>query len=136
MDDFDRIKQNVLRQLNRCVVCHRAYEEKDISPVQRRPGVWTLMVECEQCHSRNYIAAVTEDGSAEEAALEIRQLTRDAMTEMKKRLKSMAQSGSSAEEEEIPPHGEPVTAADVIDMHDFLKDFDGDFAALFRSRNQ
>lgn len=130
MDDFDQIKHMVLQQLSRCVVCHREYEISDITSVQRKPGVWTLMVECEQCHSRNYIAAVTADGNPEDAMLEVRSLTRRAM-----------RSGQDTAEDEhedtfvseAPPTGEKVTAGDVVDMHEFLDDFDGDFTALFRS---
>lgn len=129
MEDFDKIKHIVLQQLSRCVVCHREYEVSDITSVQRKPGVWTLMVECEQCHSRNYIAAVTAEGSAEDAMLEVRSLTQRAMRG----------EGRSTDEDndemvsEVPLAGDPVNAGDVVDMHDFLKDFDGDFSALFRS---
>jgi len=115
--------------LNRCVVCHREYEVSDISSVQRKPGVWTLMVECEQCRSRNYIAAVTQDGNPEEAMFEVRSLTERALQDV---------STSSTESEdatETPPQGatEVVSASDVLDMHEFLKDFDGNFERLFRS---
>ncbi len=129
MEDFDQIKHLVLRQLNRCVVCHREYEVSDISSVQRKPGVWTLMVECEQCRSRNYIAAVTQDGNPEEAMFEVRSLTERALQDV---------STSSTESEdatETPPQGatEVVSASDVLEMHEFLKDFDGNFERLFRS---
>lgn len=129
MEDFDQIKHMVLQQLNRCVVCHRDYEITDITSVQRKPGVWTLMVECEQCHSRNYIAAVTAEGNAEDAMLEVRSLTQRAM----------GREGRSTDDEdeavisEAPATGDPITPGDVVDMHDFLRDFDGDFSALFRS---
>jgi hypothetical protein len=129
MEDFDQIKHMVLRQLSRCVVCHREYEVTDITSVQRKPGVWTLMVECEQCRSRNYIAAVTAEGNAEDAMLEVRSLTQRAM------------QGSGRDDEhdddsiysEAPTTGDLVTAGDVVDMHDFLRDFNGDFTGLFRS---
>lgn len=130
MEDFDQIKNMVLQQLSRCVVCHREYEITDITSVQRKPGVWTLMVECDQCHSRNYIAAVTADGNPEDAMLEVRSLTRHA-------LRRDQDTTEDAQEEtvvsEAPPTGEKVTAGDVVDIHEFLDDFDGDFAALFRS---
>ena len=130
MEDFDQIKYMVLRQLNRCVVCHREYEVTDITSVQRKPGVWTLMVECEQCRSRNYIAAVTAEGNAEDALLEVRSLTQRAMR---------AQGSTTDEDEddtiysEAPATGHPVTASDVVDLHKFLQDFDGYFSRLFRS---
>lgn len=129
MEDFDQIKHLVLQQLNRCVVCHRHYELTDITSVQRKPGVWTLMAECEQCHSRNYIAAVTNDGSAEDAMLEVRSLTERAMQDVSLR----TLHPEEILEAEVPPQGDPVSAVDVLEMHEFLADFDGDFANLFRS---
>lgn len=129
MDDFDQLKQMVLKQLNRCIVCHREYEITDITSVQRKPGVWTLMVECEQCHSRNYIAAVTADGTAEDAMFEVQSLTSQALREAS--LRTTNTNEADADHPEI--HGDSVTAADVVDMHEFLKDFDGDFERLFRS---
>ena len=130
MDDFDQIKHMVLQQLNRCVVCHREYEVTDITSVQRKPGVWTLMVECEQCRSRNYIAAVTAEGNAEDAMLEVRSLTRRAMRGQERTTEDEDDTIYS----EAPAIGDPVTAGDVVDMHDFLRDFDGDFSKLFRPR--
>lgn len=129
MEDFDQIKHLVLQQLNRCVVCHREYEVSDITSVQRKPGVWTLMVECEQCRSRNYIAAVTQDGNAEDAMFEVRSLTEQAM----KHASAHATAQGETPEADARIRKEPVTAGDVLDMHDFLKDFDGNFERLFRT---
>ena len=129
MEDFDQIKHIVLQQLSRCVVCHREYEVSDITSVQRKPGVWTLMVECDQCHSRNYIAAVTAEGSAEDAMLEVRSLTQRAMRGDDR----STDEESDAITSEAPLTGDRVTAGDVVDMHAFLDEFDGDFSALFRS---
>jgi len=129
MDDFDQLKYMVLQQLNRCVVCHREYEVTDITSIQRKPGVWTLMVECEQCHSRNYIAAVTADGTAEDAMIEVQSLTSQALREASLRTLGAGDIDTETDREQ----GEPVSAADVVDMHEFLKDFDGDFERLFRS---
>ncbi|MCA9834730.1 MAG: hypothetical protein KC435_12335 [Thermomicrobiales bacterium] len=129
MDDFDHIKHIVLQQLHRCVVCHREYEIGDITSLQRKPGVWTLMVECEQCHSRNYLAAVTPDGDPEAAMLEVRSLTQQAIREIG--LPRERRSGEIVPE--APASGELVTSRDVLEMHEFLQEFDGDFARLFRS---
>lgn len=129
MDDFDQLKHQVLKQLNRCVVCHREYEIGDITSIQRKPGVWTLMVECEQCRSRNYIAAVTADGTAADAMIEVQSLTNQALREAS--LRTVGPDDQSSGADKIT--GDPISAADVVDMHDFLKDFDGDFERLFRS---
>jgi hypothetical protein len=62
---------------------------------------------------------VLNDGDPDEARLALRRL-------------------SSGEPEEAPiqealeaPRGDPVTVYDVLDMHEFLASFDGDFRALF-----
>ena len=129
MDDFDHIKHLVLQQLHRCVVCHRQYEIGDITSLQRKPGVWTLMIECEQCHSRNYLAAVTPDGDPEEAMLEVRSLTQQALREIDRH----AEHDDDQIQPEAPDAGPRVTAEDVLEMHEFLRDFDGDFSTLFRA---
>ena len=60
---------------------------------------------------------------------EVRSLTERAMKEVPQH----TPGSENAPEFEIPEAGEPVSAVDVLEMHDFLKDFDGDFERLFRS---
>ena len=65
-----------------------------------------------------------------DALLEVRSLTQRAMR---------AQGSTTDEDEddtiysEAPATGHPVTASDVVDLHKFLQDFDGNFSRLFRS---
>ena len=124
MDSEVQIKKIVLDRLDRCAVCHREFDTDDIHVISRRPDMWTMLVECTDCHARNFVAAVMSDGDPEEAHLALRRLTEEAL-------------GKTVEEEEplasveAPPAGPPIDAGDVVDIHEFLNDFDGDFRKLF-----
>jgi hypothetical protein len=88
-----------------------------------------MLVECTECHARNFVAAVLNDGDPQEAQLALRRLTQDALGS------TVEDEGSFIEpyvESEAPSVGERVTAGDVVDMHEFLESFDGDFRELFR----
>ena len=123
MDSEVQIKNIVLKQMNRCVVCHREFDTDDIRVLSRKPDIWTMLVECDDCHARNFVAAVLNDGDPQEAQLALRRLTADALA-VDKEEEAIAPEG--------PTNGERVSAGDVVDMHQFLDDFDGDFIRLFR----
>lgn len=120
------MKQIVLDRIERCSVCHRDFSTDDVHIINRQPDMWTMMVECTDCHSRNFIAALMNDGDPGEARLALRRLSDTAMQELE---------GTSQQSEplEQAPAGDPVTASDVVDIHSFLDDFDGDFKRLFQS---
>jgi hypothetical protein len=123
MDSEGQIKNIVLRRMNRCVVCHREFNSEDIHVLSRKPDIWTMLVECDDCHARNFVAAVLSDGDPQEAQLALRRLTEDAFEV----------TGEEATiQPEGPTTGERVGAGDVVDIHQFLNDFDGDFIRLFR----
>lgn len=126
MESEVKIKQIVLNRMERCVVCHHQFHTDDIHVISRKPEMWTMLVECTDCHARNFVAAVLNDGNPEEAQLALRKLS-------EKSVKSLAEPDQPVLELEAGPTGDPVTAGDVVDMHQFLGAFDGDFKALFRS---
>ncbi len=117
-----QIKRIVLDRMERCSVCHRGFETDDVHVLSRKSDMWMLMVSCSECHARNFVAAVIGDGDAEEAQLALRRLGEEHI-------------GTQQEfDEEEVPDGEPVSVDDVLEMHSFLSEFDGDFQALFRRR--
>jgi hypothetical protein len=81
------------------------------------------MVSCGECQARNFVAAVIGDGDAEEAQLALRRLGEEHV----RAARAIADG---------PPRTAqaPVSIDDVLDMHEFLQEFDGDFQALFRGR--
>jgi len=82
-----------------------------------------MVVECTECHARNFVAAVLGDGDPSEAQLALRRLSQ-----------GYGEPGIGAEDAPATgPAEPPVSVDDVVDMHEFLRDFDGDFQRLFRS---
>jgi DNA-directed RNA polymerase subunit RPC12/RpoP len=127
MDSDVRIKQLVLRRMERCIVCHRHFDQDDISVISREQDMWTMLVACPECHARNYVAAVMNDGNPEEAQLALRRLSERATED----LVATGHTEALSPLDEISSDS-PVSAADVVDMYEFLAEFDGDFRALFR----
>ncbi len=124
-------QERMIRRLfttQQCSHCLSAYREENVTVLARRSEVWMVMVSCDVCE-RKGIFVVSFPGSSRherrKALLEAEALGEGALTE-----------AVLADE---PPLGAdhapaaPVTVDDVIDMHLFLKHFDGNFAALFAS---
>ena len=124
MDTSEKqIKRIVLDRMERCSVCHRGFEPDDVHVLSRKSDMWMLLVSCGECQARNFVAAVIGDGDAEEAQLALRRLGEEHVR---------TRTGIEPEDEGVP--GEPVSVDDVIEIHQFLQGFDGDFKALFRDR--
>jgi hypothetical protein len=104
---FD-VRQVVLSVLETCSQCHQPYELQDIRIVGRHGNLWVLAVSCSHCDAHACVAAVVSDSDVEDVTAE--------------------ESASNADA------GTPVTVDDVLDMHEFLESFDGDFHALFSGR--
>ncbi len=124
MDTSEKqIKRIVLDRMERCSVCHRGFEPDDVHVLSRKSDMWMLMVSCGECQARNFVAAVIGDGDAEEAQLALRRLGEEHV-----------RTRTEIEPEDEGMSGEPVSVDDVIEIHQFLEGFDGDFKALFRDR--
>lgn len=127
MDTSEKqIKKIVLNRMERCAVCHHTFAPDDIHIVSRKPDLWTMVVACTECHSRNFVAAVLGDGDPTQAQLALRRLSEQTAT---------IAPELSTNEPELPA-GEPVSVDDVLEMHGFLKQFDGDFQRLFRNADR
>ncbi len=119
MDTTERqIKRIVLERMDRCAVCHRPFEPDDVQILSRKPDVCMMVVSCTDCHSRSFVAALLGDGDPTAARMALRRLSRE-------------QGLVSVANEAPPAPRDPVTLDDVLDMHEFLKTFDGDFKKLF-----
>jgi hypothetical protein len=124
MDTSEKqIKRIVLDRMERCSVCHRGFEPDDVHVLSRKSDMWMLMVSCGECQARNFVAAVIGDGDAEEAQLALRRLGEEHVR---------TRTEIEPEDEGVP--GDPVSVDDVLEVHQFLQGFDGDFKALFRDQ--
>lgn len=124
MDTSERqIKRIVLERMDRCGVCHRTFGPDDVHVLSRKPDVWMMVVQCLDCQARNFVAALIGDSDPAEARSALRQLSIEHRGEI-----------FDVEIEEDPVGEspvEPVNASDVLDMHEFLAGFNGDFKSLF-----
>jgi hypothetical protein len=126
MDTSEKqIKRIVLNRMERCSVCHNDFRDDDIQVLSRKEDMWMMVVTCAECHGRNFVAAVLGDGDSSEAQLALRRLGRDT---------ELAEIVPARDDEPVPPDGEPVSVDDLLAMHEFLDEFDGDFQRLFASR--
>ncbi len=94
----------------KCGMCGQQYQSGNINILGRKDDLWFLFVSCPACKSQGLVAAVVKDGKIAEVLTEL-------TPEEQKKLASAA----------------PVTSDDLMDMHSFLADFDGDFQSLFRA---
>ncbi len=91
----------------KCESCGQQYEVYNIDVLGHREDLWFLRVLCSACHTQSLVAAIVKEGDLPEA---ITDLTRAELDE----------SGDNVIEANI-----------LLDMHNFLKEFDGDFSRLF-----
>ena len=124
------VKQVVLDRLPRCAVCHSPYDEDDINVVSSKRDVWMMVVECDVCHARNFVAAVLKDGDPDQAKVALQKMSDEAR--VGDPAFELNDSTTAIQEPATPP----VAAGDVADMHAFLSGFDGDFTKLFGSTDQ
>src|SRR5829696_8127261 len=121
MDTSERqIKRIVLERMDRCAVCHRSFGPDDVHVLSRKPDVWMMVVQCVDCQARNFVAALIGDSDPAEARSALRQLSVEHQSEIVE------------VEPEVEDAGDPVSVDDLIDMHEFLNSFDGNFQTLFR----
>jgi len=91
----------------KCSSCGQLYRGRNIDVLGHREDLWFLSVFCPSCRTQYLIAAVV---TGEKVSEVITDLTRAE-------LKKFRGAGG-------------VTGDDVLDMHSFLKSFDGDFSRV------
>ncbi len=91
----------------KCEECGQNYEAYNVDVLGHREDMWFLRVHCATCHTQCLVAAVVRE---EKASQEVNDLT-----------------DAEVDEGQL----ETIKVDDVLDMHNFLIDFDGDFSQLF-----
>ncbi|MFC2001505.1 hypothetical protein ACFLUZ_03250 [Chloroflexota bacterium] len=91
----------------KCSSCGQYYDMYNIDVLGHSDELWFMRALCVSCHTHCLVAAIVRE---------------DKVTEVITDLK-----GSELEKF----IGVDVAGDDVLDMHGFLKDFDGDFSRLF-----
>jgi predicted RNA-binding Zn-ribbon protein involved in translation (DUF1610 family) len=105
-----------------CPACGRRYRDSRIRLLAEREGLFFVDLDCSRCGSHTVAILTVEIDESELSiidALDI-ELAVDLTPEHL--------------DEPLPPGAAPVTADDLLDMHEFLSGFDGDVAALVDAR--
>jgi len=92
----------------RCVGCGQPYAPQDFVLIERRQDVWVLGVHCRHCGSSGHVIVVMRSDAESEPVTDL-----------------------TAEESRVVDQWPPITADDVLDVHELLQEFDGDLGALF-----
>ncbi len=105
------VNDSVIKKLMssvKCVVCGQCYGAGDIKILGHQEDLWFLDVACSACHTRCLVTAAIKE---EMAPAVITDLTEDELEKFR--------------------NAGVLTADEVLDMHRFLTDFDGNFSRLF-----
>jgi hypothetical protein len=108
------MKESVIKRLIasiKCGTCGQHYEEGHIDVVEHSEELWFLRVFCSSCHASSLVAAIIREGEEAEVFTDLTEAELDRFR-----------------------YKDDVRVDDVLDMHNFLKDFHGDFSRLFRQR--
>ena len=92
----------------KCSVCRQRYEEDNVKVLGHQEDLWFLSVFCSACQTQCLVAAVIKEGKAPKVTTDFTEAELDKFKKMDK-----------------------LTADEVLDMHSFLKSFNGDFSQLF-----
>jgi hypothetical protein len=108
------MEENLIKRLIasiRCGSCGQHYEEDNIDVIEHSEELWFLRVLCSSCHVKSLVAAIIREGEKAEVMTDLTEAELDKFRDLTR-----------------------VGVDDVLDMHNFLKDFDGDFPRLFQPR--
>jgi hypothetical protein len=99
-----------------CAACGRPYRAPDIHVLAERDGLFFIDLGCASCGSKAVaIVTIELDESGAQAA----------------DLSDLDHVPPDADGRWVDGPGPPIGPDDVLAVHEFLRDFDGDFAALF-----
>ncbi len=105
-NDKRRLVLKLVTQL-RCAGCNRSFKARDFELLDRRDDVWLLGVACPHC-----------DVSAHVVVLMHLEAEPDLLMDL------------TPEERKEAATWPAITGDDVLDLHAFLREFDGDFESL------
>lgn len=111
-NEFD-VRRTVVSVLEQCAQCQQQYSPEDAKVIERQGELWVLSIRCSHCEAQAYVAAVVDGADAEIEA-------------------------ANLPERDVDVNGveESVTVDDLLDLHEFLETFDGDFFRLFNRKRR
>ncbi len=129
MDGQERIIRKLFTE-KMCYRCGRGYEPASILVLARRSDVWMVMISCTGCEQKDtYVVKFPPQLQGRRHVTSYRISKPPASTPLPPQ--TAEPSLTLSDITETPPLSQPVSADDVLNMHLFLKDFNGDFQQLF-----
>ncbi len=110
----ERVKRLILAAVSRCSVCRRSYTLTDFAVLGHREHLWMVTVICAECQHQGFVTAVIQG----------RPTAKNKPAQIPLLELSPAERARFA-------IATPVVTDDLLDLHLFLDEFDGDFAGLF-----
>ena len=92
----------------KCGACGQHYDVDNIDVLGQQEDLWFLKVLCSACHTQYFIVAIVKEDKVTEVITDL----------------------TEAELEKFSSMG-GVVPDDILDMYNFLENFDGDFSRLF-----
>ena len=111
---FNTMNEGFIKKLMstiKCGVCGKHYEISNIEVLGHEDNVWFLNAACPACHNKALVAAIIKENKSLEV---ITDLTQPELTRF---------ATASA-----------VSTDDILDLHSFLNEFDGNFIELFAKK--
>ena len=90
-----------------CAVCQHHYKSNDVEIVDHHDEIWIVAVKCSHCGTMGLVFALIKEEKPE--------VVSDLIPQEWAKFKEMPQ----------------IDADDLLDVHEFLSGFDGDFVGLF-----
>src|SRR5437660_4098263 len=134
MDAQERIIRRLFTE-QQCQRCGRPYKPESVLVLARRSEVWMVMISCLDCEQKDtYVVKFPPQMQGRRRVTSYRLSKPPAATPLpeeiegpqKKRPESLEMPTPLASTPPVAP-SQPVDADDVLDMHLFLKNFNGDF---------
>ena len=94
----------------KCGSCGQCYEPHNIEVVGHNEDMWFLKALCSSCHIQCLVVAVIKEEKVPEFITDLTKVELDKFSCL-----------------------EGVEVDDLLNMHNFLKEFDGDFSRIFES---
>ena len=95
----------------KCSACGQRYEVDNVKVLGHQEDLWFLSIFCSACQTQCLVAAALKEGKEPKIITDLTEAERDKFKKMDK-----------------------LTADEILDMHRFLKGFDGDFSQLFSQK--
>lgn len=132
MDGQERIIRRLFTE-KQCHRCGRPYEAERVLVLARRSEVWMVMISCQDCEQKDtYVVKFPPQMQGRRRVTSYRLSRPPASTPLPHELEGSQEQRPESLEMPTPlASSHPVDADDVLDMHLFLKNFNGDFQRLF-----